>query len=214
MLNEILGAAARFNQLLTRKFNIAGGAPAPQLTPEIGCSYTIDEHPEDAILRFEGIATGLLDCAAIALVNSVAQIRNNTAGLIIVVEKIFAQVNAAAAADVNMAAGFIGTDHPGLPATGGITFADFRRAANGNVTVAPAARLTRNTVAAVPTLLNANLFYGRSSNAVGGGVVYDRPVVLAPGAAIQVSCGTVNTEILVMFSWREVPVAPGEVGPF
>jgi hypothetical protein len=89
MLNEILGPAARFQQLLTRKFGILGGAPSPQLTPEISPEYPLFGEPENRILTSEYLCAGYLDEAAAAGNPTQIALWNPTgSNIILVIEKV------------------------------------------------------------------------------------------------------------------------------
>lgn len=211
LLNEILGISARFNSLLTRKFSIIGGAPAPQITPEISPTFAFPRSPEDLVLMGELIATGIVNIPAVALKLGVAQLRNPaSSGYVLVVEHAEVENLGAGNNDFIGAVGFTSGDLAQLPAAGGLTLRETRTAQVGAVTRAPVGHLTFDQ--SPPTILTPNLFL--RTGPVFSVFQYDQPVILAPGAAIQLSCNVANIPIVAAFAWREVPVNPGEVGPF
>lgn len=212
MLNEVLGVAARYQQLLTRKFGILGGAPSPQVTPEVTPSFDLATGPEDRILCSDVLATGATLCAAVAAKRSVIQLSNPTgSNSLVVVEKLSVEHGDASAREVVGAVGF-NSALPQLPAAGGITTRETRRTRviAGPICVKGVADLTYDQAPA--TILVANLFY--LSLPANTPVWYDQAILLAPGWCVQVSCVTINISLYASFAWREIPLGAGEVGPF
>jgi hypothetical protein len=211
MLNEILGAAARYNQLLTRKFGLTGGAPSPQLTPEIAPVYAIPHLPEDSLPSGVILAGGYIASPATAVKQSVVQLGNPTGSNLLVVVEFIEGVILAATSTLRL--GIVQNAALAvLPAAGGVTYRDTRTRTNGGAyTRLPTAQLTAD--ASPPTIVVQNLLYAYVT-AAGLPMTYEQPLVLAPGWAVQIVNETVNATLLGMFSWREVPMAHGEVGPF
>jgi hypothetical protein len=208
MLNEILGPAARFQQLLTRKFGVLGGAPSPQLTPEVTPEFSLPNGPENLLPAMEVLASGVLVTAAVAGNSPSVQLRNPTnSNLLVVVEHIeFTPLGGAQ--------GVIGSvikngEQAVAAAAGGVIRRDTRTSESGNYTTRPSATLKGDINA---TMGQANLFQRN----VGDGALgeYNFPVILGPGWTVQVWGQTVNRSLIVGMAWREVPMAMGEVGPF
>jgi hypothetical protein len=211
MLNEILGSAARFNQTLTRKFGITGGAPSPQLTPEIAPVYAFPLNLEDRILAGEIVAAGTKVQIAVAGIRSAIQLNNPTgSNIVVVVEHIEGY---SGSADV-VAAGIIAAlPLPALPNPGDVTWRDTRTRSNGGAyTREPVARITSTGAGGAPAYSGGNLFLRNVAANIE--FEYDTPFVLGPGYCIQFNQATVNEVLICSFAWREVPLAQGEVGPF
>jgi hypothetical protein len=205
MLNEILGAAARFEQLLTRRFNVLGGAPSPQLTPEITPVYAFLEQAQDQALMAVKLCTASLSQAAVAAKRGVLQLRNPTgSGIVAVVTRVAAFHTDAGAQTQSFAVGLVPGDLANLPAAGGITVRDTRW------TGAPTCRFTSD--ASPATILNANLALQNTSQ--NQQLEYLQPVVLSPGFSLQMSLGANNIVYAGSVAWAEIPLAPGEIGPF
>jgi hypothetical protein len=200
LLNEIL--AGRFNQWLTRKFNMTGGAPAPQLAAEVMPVTQLND-PPDFVLASENLASGIVDVAAVALKRGVAQLTNPAgSNTVITVERIECSVYSAG---MTMAVG-IGVNAPLAqnPAAGGVAYRDTRKAG------LPAASLSFDQ--APPTILAAN--YADVTLVINSSAKWVEPIVLGPNSCVQVSSNTNNTEFTASFVWRERAMVPGEVGPF
>jgi hypothetical protein len=206
MLNEILGVAARINSLLTRKFNITGGAPSPQLTPEVTPSFAIPLRPEDLAPFSERLFTGFVDVAPVALKTSVAQLANPAGSQqLVVIENITVQTLTGASGIYSGSLGNTATDLAQLPAAGGVIARD------GRLNGSSLAHLTFDQ--SPPTIFAVNLF--EVSQLVSLPFVFSVPLILAPGFQCQIVQRVAqNTELLVSFQWREVPLSPGELGPF
>jgi hypothetical protein len=210
MLNEILGTAARYQQLLTRRFNLAGGAPSPQLTPEITPVVSIYDQPETRILVGEILASGCIFQAATAAERAVCQLSNPTGSNIVAVVLHLAAHPFGAGATVIGSHLQLGAQ-AGLPSAGGVVYRDSRTKTNGGVyTRVPTCSLTK--FHNPPTIGEANLFL--RIIAANLTMEYAQPVVLAPGWAFQVNELDVNVGLQVSFAWVEIPLSPGEVGPF
>jgi len=209
MLNEIL--AARYEQLLTRKFNITGGAPAPQLTPEIGCNLSLEVGEEGHILQSEYLCSGRFFTTGNAGQSGSIQLTNPVgSNILLVVEQIVAQALSAVVNGINC--GILNTAGPPNTATAGdVVIVDTRVASVGAYTRLPTGRVTGG-VNTPPTVVQPNLFHSR--NAVGVPYVYSLGVVLAPGWGVNLVQIDLAGSMNGFFRWREVPLAAGEVGPF
>lgn len=208
-MNEILGAAARFQQLLTRKFNITGGAPSPQLTPEITPEYAINElAPEDKILCSEFIASAAVYIPAVAAKSNVVSLSNPAgSNVLLILERIITSRVAAG----GTWAGIIKLSAlADLPGASQVVVRDGRVNVVSNYPRKPVGDVT--SFADPPTVATSNLFYVLI--AANSTFIYDMPVVIPPGWSVHVKNAVVNTDLLVSFAWREIPLAPGEVGPF
>lgn len=219
MLNEILGTAARFNGLLSRKFNITGGAPAPQLTPEIGCGLSIELGPEDRLPMGDTLAYGYVDVTGAAGQRAASMLRNPAgSNILLVVERVAVQPVTVAQPIVigilQNAAGF-----PQLPAAGEVGCRDTRVGNDGGVRT----RLPNGKVSGATNTPPTAIVNGIStlpSNAAAYPQPYEVPApngcicVLSPGWAIEAESQLVAGRFQTWFFWREVPMAPGEVGPF
>lgn len=212
MLNEILGSAARFNQLLTRKFGLTGGAPSPQITPEIAPTFSWVAGPEDAIPAGETLASAVISVAGVAAKRSVAMLSNPTGSNLLVVVEHFDIQFGATGGFVN--ASVLKLDPlAGLPAAGGICIRDTRvksDPAGSATTRPPAARISKDNEP--PTILTANIL--RRQLPAFGYTEYYQPIVLSPGWSLQVYESDNNLALDAAFAWREVPLQAGEVGPF
>lgn len=215
MMNEILGVAARFNQHLTRKFGLTGGAPSPQLTPEIAPVFAMPVGDEALILQGEYKASGYITAPAVALKKSVAGLFNPTgSNIIVVVEHIEAMPNGAGA---NISAGIAMGINPyaTLPAAGGVTYRDTRvpqDPGGSSATKSPTALLRAD--ADPPAVPNPNLWI---RNANSGQELIDNGelAILAPGTMLGMQViDTQNLAVRYSFWWREIPLAHGEKGPF
>lgn len=212
MLNEILGTAARYNQLLSRKFNISGGAPAPQLTPEIGCSLNLETGIEGHVLAAEmpytakGAAVGAAgQRASVGLFNPLGS------NLILVVEYIAVAQTSAVTTGPDCGLVYGATPHPNLAPAGAVIAADTRIAASGSNSRLPAGQI-RSNPNTPPLVATDNLF--RSFAAVGQLQTYTQPFAVAPNTSVMVTANDLVASISCWFRWVEVPMAPGEVGPF
>lgn len=87
-LNEIL--VGRFNGLLTRLLKITGGAPAPQLTPEVQpILQLISDSADLAFLKEEFLMVFGATTSNVALKQSYVQVANpSNSGLLIIIEGI------------------------------------------------------------------------------------------------------------------------------
>lgn len=208
LLNEILGVGARYQQLLVRKFGVVNGSPSPQLTPEVSPDYSIMGQPEDRILLQEMLCSGAMGRAAVAGQRSVIQLSVPAgSNYISVLEELHFKV----AADGYVGVGFgLNGALASLPAAGGVTYRDGRVQYSGAYSRVPATRLTADTTP--PTIFTPNLLY--LWQAAAGAYRGPISVVIPPGWAVQVALDAVNTTLYAGFMWREVPLAPGEVGPF
>jgi hypothetical protein len=210
MMNEILGRAQRFQDLLTRKWGITGGAPSPQLTPEITPGYDMPVGAEDRVLASDIMCSGGVGTVGAAANKAAVQIRNPTgSNLAIIVERAIIIVGTAQTVEAGIRGG-IG-DWPNIPAAGYVTRRDTRQANTTGFTVVPAAHVTyeTNTPPSPPV---GNVFVG--AILASSPLVLEQPVVLSPGWSFGIICGTVATYLYVSFAWREVPMAQGEAGPF
>lgn len=212
MLNEILGAAARYNQLLTRKFNITGGAPAPQLTPEIGCELALDPGPEGRVLASELLCSGRGATTGAAANSGSCELANPAgSNLLTVVEQIIVISGSAVTLGIDVGVLTVPIGLPNIPAAGNVVARDTRVPKVGNYTKLPATTIRTGTNTP-PVVVVPNLF--RSLNAINVPYTYTVPVVLAPGTAVDIIQSDLASSMVVWFSWREVPLAAGEVGPF
>lgn len=224
MLNEILGVAARFNQLLTRKFNIVGGAPAPQLTPEIGCELALEVGSEGRVLLSEILCSGITDQTGAAANRPAAMLFNPVgSNIILVVERI-------AVLPLTVAQAFVigvikppgGNPFAQLPGSGQVICRETRVpvAPPGTFPRAPTGQVRGSTVSP-PTTVSANL-YSFSASAANISSPLEVPqlgngeslAILAPGFAVQIESTVLVAQFQAFFMWREVPLAPGEIGPF
>lgn len=214
MLNEILGPAARFQQLLSRKFGILGGAPSPQLTPEITPEFSIGDRPEDRILCAELYACGRISEAAaagqpthIALWN-----RPNSNQLLVVEDISFYHSSAGTLILFGGIAYSLTQPFPDLPAANCIGCRETRLARDigGSYTRAPSGVMcaANNAAGGVTAqfLYRASAQYALNQ--------YTQPILLAPGWYASIRSNDVNIAMSAVFSWREVPLASGEIGPF
>jgi hypothetical protein len=209
MMNEILGRAQRFQDLLTRKFGITGGAPAPQLTPEIGTEFEIPFGAQDYILCQELLASGSTIVAAVAAKKGVLQLSNPPgSNIVAIVGRESLMVNAAAA-NFWLSVGK-GTALANLVGAGQVTRLDTRCGYSGIYTLLPACTLTYDQ--SPPGLLTPNVWY--LNVPIGTNLTTYEPIILAPGWCAQLACDTVNIQFAASFRWREVPLAQGEAGPF
>jgi hypothetical protein len=212
LMNEILGPAARFQQLLSRKFGILGGAPSPQLTPEITPEYGLADRPEDLILASEVLASGWINVPSDALHNSLISLENPLgSNLLLVLQEARWQV-ATVGSNVSGTITNSGIVVGISPGAGAMTFRDTRTTigAAATYTKPPVGIINgRNGIASTPI---ANLFYINTQPAATQ--VFERPVVLSPGWKLILCCVTVALGMNASFCWREVPIAAGEVGPF
>jgi hypothetical protein len=209
MMNEILGSAARFNQLLTRRFGLTGGAPSPQITPEIAPVVNMPDGPELRIICAEILATGNIYCTGVALKHSVIQLTNPVGSNILVVVEQIEISNPGAAGGINASIIKLGA-LAGLPGAGGVCYRDTRTTISGNYTREPTAQLRYDNDP--PTIGTPNLF--RLEIAALSSIRNAVAVVLAPGWSVQLYDTRVAADITTCFAWREVPLAAGEVGPF
>jgi hypothetical protein len=211
LLNEIIGVPARFNGLLSRKFNIAGGAPAPQLTPEIGTSLSLDFEHEDHILAAEFLCTGRGLTTGAAGQSGSIQLNNPVgSGFVCVIEQIM--VMPISAPVIGIDAGIlVSAAPPNVTAAGSVIIRDTRVTQNGNYPRLPSATFRTGT-GTPPTATVPNLF--RYIGAIGQLFVYTVPCVVSPGFALQLLQGDLAGTFNGWIAWREVPLAPGEVGPF
>jgi hypothetical protein len=209
MMNEILGRAQRFQDLLTRKWGITGGAPSPQLTPEITPGYDMPVGVEDRILASDVLCATAFNVAAVAAKYSVAQLTNPAgSNMVLVVEHITFGAPGAACAMVACLLQLPALAN--LVGAGQAVRRDTRCVPTGAYPARPAGQVTYDN--SPPTIGVSNL--SRRQLAAGGSATYDYPVILAPGWSLQVSQQTVNLSMDVEFAWREVPLAQGEAGPF
>lgn len=212
MLNEVLGVAARFQQHLTRKFGIVGGSPSPQLTPEIAPTVTLESGPEAHILQSEYLASGFMQVAAVAAKRSACALFNPAGSNVVLV---VTQMSVGCGTTTTVAAGIMknAVAYPTSPAAGGVTFRDTRvpvDPAGSTATKPPVGQLRSDNEP--PTLPASNLF--QRAFLANTQVTYNEPVVLAPGWAVGMYIATVNLAGNFEFSWHEIPLAQGEVGPF
>lgn len=211
MMNEILGVGARFQQVLTRKFGILGGSPSPQLTPEIQPHFDPHAAPEDFILSTELLCAGVVQEPANAGQKSMVALENPAGSNVLgILEWLSAQVGTAAVSSIYGA--LLWTPPPPGVAGAVLTARDGRRPRIvGDVAKGGALLLGASNNVAPPT--PANLFI-QATTAAEELVLYSQPVIIAPGMSIFVVNNTVNQALWTSWAWREVPMAPGEVGPF
>ena len=210
MLNEILGPAARFQQMLTRRFGLLGGAPSPQLTPEITPSVDIGHGYETRILCGEFLASGCIFQAATVAERAVCQLSNPAGSNIVAIVTHIEAYPFGAGATVIASHLKVGA-LAGLAVAGGVGYRDSRVVTNGGAyTRLPVCTVTK--FHNPPTIGEPNLF----SRAVASGLTteYDCPVVIGPGWAVQVNELDNNVGLQAAFAWIEIPMAGGEVGPF
>ncbi len=213
MMNEILGQAARFQQLLSRKFGIIGGAPSPQLTPEVTPEFGLPTGPEDRILASDFLAAGRLGLAgAVATTTQIALWNPPGSNILLVVERIAVMCTTAGSNSVfggiTLAAN---QPFPTLPAVGGKVLRDTRVNSDGGANTRPPVAILCGDNAA-PGAITPSLFF--RTLAQYEQALYDAVVVVAPGWHVGVRSNAVNMGLDATFAWREVPLASGEVGPF
>lgn len=215
MMNEILGAAARLQQGLTRKFGVTGGSPSPQVTPEITPVYPIPHLESDHLPSGVVMAAGYIDKAATALKQSVCQLRNPPGtNVVLVVTHLMARIDQLAAGHVINASINQNSGMPSGPAAGGVTIRDTRVQTNGGIyTKVPVGLLESDADPAFLAALTQNVV-SQAAPLDYQPIIYTQPVVLSPGWALTVYCGTQNTALKCVFHWDVVPLAAGEVGPF
>jgi len=213
MMNEVLGVAARFQQLLTRKYGIIGGAPSPQLTPEITPDYPLPTGPEDRILASDFSAVWLQALTAQAGQKSAMLLKNASTGSLLVVEHSWCATAAAVTGyfHLGIAANLAALGQ--APTAGSRVMRDTRvQFDTGSTTYSrkPQASCTwdNNTPPVTPD--NVILWY------LAGGTrwEYTQPIVLGPGYGLMTWSDAVNIAFYGGFAWREVPIGMGEVGPF
>jgi hypothetical protein len=210
MLNEILGPAARFQQLLSRKFGILGGAPSPQLTPEITPEFSFGSQPEDSILQGEVRMSGVADVAANAGNRSAIQLTNPVnSGLVIVLEQIRVLSFVVGIIDCGFAS-LLGELATG-PGSGENVAVDGRVQRGPTIYPRRGAGKTTKDTTTPGVIPGMNLF--RTTLAANQWYEYQRAVIINSGGGVQL-IGEVNKQFIAHFYWREVPIALGEVGPF
>ena len=213
MLNEILGPAARFQQLLTRKFGLIGGSPSPQLTPEITPEYHLDNAPEDRILGSDFYAAGVIDVPADAGHPSQAALYNpGGSGQVLILEQVELTLMTAGTAGIGMGVEGVYALNPlGIAAAAGARIIRDTRVTNvGFVTRLPTGIVGGENGAAavinpslVSTVLTTLIPYR-----------YSLPVIVAPGWLLKAITGANNLQLRAAFNWREVPISKSEAGPF
>lgn len=198
--------------MLTRKFGLTGGAPSPQLTPEITPVVEVNNlPPENRIICGEVLAAGAMYLAGVAVKRSVIQLSNPAGSNVLgVVEHLEGTNYGVAVASMNCGILLLGALAI-APGAGLVTWRDTRTRTNGGVyTRLPTLLMSADN--SPPTIAIANLF---ARNVVANLTAeWDVPFVLSPGWAVQVWLSDVNVALGAAFSWREVPLSPGEVGPF
>jgi len=209
MLNEILGAAARYQQGLTRRFGLTGGAPSPQLTPEVSPVVIIPEGEEVRIINGEVLGTGFILQVGVAAERSVLQLGNPEGSNTLVDVSHIELVTPGVAGYLHAGICKLGPV-AGLPAAGGVSYRDTRTKSGANYTREPTAFLRKDTEP--PFVVVANLFqrYVLQLELT----VWDGSCILAPGWSVMCVCQTVAQDLFGSFQWREIPLAAGEVGPF
>lgn len=213
MMNEILGVGARIEQLLTRKFNIIGGAPSPQLTPEVTPIFPLFHGPESRILAQERLMCAQVYCAGVAAKRSVIQLYNPPGTNVIgIVTRVWAYHTNAAANEITVGFGALTSALANPAAAGGITSLDGRYGITSGTVVKPGS-LSFSYDTGPPTILAASLddvtlaqYALLDDNTVA--------VCVTPGYGMQIT--TVSNQIGLVggYRWLEVPMAPGELGPF
>jgi len=214
MLNEILGAAARYEQLLARKFGVQGGAPSPQLTPEITPSYNIPAGAEDLLPCGMRLCSGYISIGAVAAKRPVTQLRNPVGTNILGVVSYIGMMSSTAGVGQHcMGFGKLNNNLPNLPAAGGYTMLDGRaglNAAGGFATRAPTCTLTADNEP--PEILPPNILY--RVQAQYAWTEQFPAVILSPGWGVQAFLSDNVYGVAAVFRWYEVVMAEGEVGPF
>lgn len=204
MLNEILGPMARLQQRLTRAFSITGGAPSPQITPEITPVLEMGNMPvEDRWTARERLWAHTQPIAAAALTAASILLQNPAGSGILAVVRCLVCNNSAGpqAYSVNDV----------LASFGNLT----------NVVGVFNPLDTRIGVASTPTCIiswsntvaPANTFGSEYFNLAVGQFPYVSPFdyVIAPGTGLVVNAQVVNQSSQLGFVWRERPVSLGEL---
>lgn len=210
MLNEILGVASRFNAALTRKFGITGGAPSPQLTPEVVPTYELMTADEDRVLANEHFAAGWITCAAVVAKTPKVRLRNPVGSqLVAVVTFLSVDVAAAGVAQtVKVQLNYATTDLAVLPAVPGPCFLDSRSGVTLGLP-SPTVKLTADSNGIVGSGGYNRMV--RLSNFEARGVI----AILGPGSAIDIEeTDNNNLAMTVNLEWREIPLGLAELGPF
>jgi len=195
--NEI--GIGRWNRFIQKLTDIKGGPPARQLSSEIAFQHEIFSGQEVRSLqgwdRF-GLGSSV---AAVVGQQSAARIRNPAgSNVVAVIEKCL--VSSAVAMLWTLGYQQVSLDQNSLFAPAG--FQMETRGRNAPTLIASfntGVPLNLNSVAQLTLLANSTF-----------DIIGDEEIVLPPGAALQVFGGTVNTQIVFAYWWRERFLEPPE----
>lgn len=186
------------SQVLQRRLNMLGAAPAPALMPEVAPCLTLeDDRPEWGWLKGERRMQRLVSINAVAGQFGAAQLYiPSTTRVIAVVNHI--RVFNANIVNITRLQGIAG----GIAGWAAVatTSVDFRWGAQGS-----ACLLETVNNAAQPA---GNGIIGRF-NALG--MTLNQPIVIAPGTALGIYADVVNQIVLFEIGWYERPALPGEL---
>lgn len=200
IFNEI-AEQGQLSQLLQRRLNMLGAAPAPALMPEIAPCLTLEnDRPEWGWLKGENLKSRAIDVAAVVGQHSMCQLYiPSTTRAIAVIESI--EARAAVSFNVAHAVGIGGGTTGWTPIT-----AISRDTRNLNRQGDLAILETRQN-AALPT------FHGVIAQInTGGSRDLREPIVVSPGEAIVIYTISTNVALSINLHWRSRAALPGELG--
>lgn len=199
-LNEILGVAARLQQRLTRAFMITGGAPSPQITPEITPVLEMGNMPvEDRWISGERIWSYQRTIAATAATCAEILIRNPAdSGMLLIVRALV-------------------IDGSGVGNTFSIFPGNFTDLANVllGLNSPRDTRLGTSKSSAIVSYDNlgaGGVITGAEYVAILQSTPYiSFPYVISPGYGLYAAAQNINRAALMGFEWRERPASLGEL---
>lgn len=198
IFNEI-SDRGQLTQILQRRLNMLGAAPAPALMPEIAPTLTLEhDRPEWGWLKGELPRSRTINVTGVAAQFSHIQlyIPTNRRNIAVITSIISNQATIAQVGRSFIGGGLVGW-------VGGTSAGrDLRDNSNGGAVL-------------IETTTNISLPGGFLELARISGITaqYDQPIILAPtGQALFIHSGNVNQTLTVTVSWYEREAFPGELG--
>lgn len=193
IFNEVADKG-QLNQVMQRRLNMTGAAPAPSLMPEIGPVLVLEnDRPEWGFLKGEFAWSQRLRAAAPGAGNHAMYYLENPAnsGVLAVVSLVYCSVLARIVATGTLPASTLLSSLGGRPR-------DTRQ---------PGLSRVRAADATIPT---ANI--PATGYELAGGTQLREPFVIAPGGWMLVISDVAATAMTTSSSWTERPAMPGELG--
>jgi len=194
--NEILEGS--LNQLIAKRLGMQVGAPAPAVTPEIGCNITLESD------RVEwGYLKGELLCGAQGLAPAVAGnfsqwnlVNPANSGSLFIIERIGWQMS-----------GANGLMYVRPGSAPGTLITPAARDSRWNL-IRPTATCNVGSAAAAPPEAVIDRLWAGATPSDRRGV----DIVLKPNSFLQVQGDVINQSLFCIVQWRERGALPGELG--